>query len=440
MPRKRARRALWLVPLVLLPAGCGQWFGEEEIPLPGDRITVIAHSRELTPDPALSGLPLSLPEPQSNPEWPQAAGYPNHAMHHLRLDDEPQRQWSADIGSGAKSSRPRLARPIFAAGRIFAMDSDHGVSAIDPETGSRLWRVDVTPDDESDLITGGLAYDRGRLFVTGGFAEVVALNAEDGSEVWRRAVEGPIHSSPAGGEGRVFAITVSNVLYALNADDGAVQWIHRGIPEAAAIVGGGSPAFDGGVVIAPFSSGELVALRADNGRMLWGDLLASVRRSDDFGGLSHIRAAPIIDRGRVFAVSTADIMASLDLRTGQRLWDVQIGGLDTPWIAGDYIYVVTDSQELVCLSRGGGRLHWVTQLPRFENEEKRRDPIVWTAPVLVSDRLVVAGSAGEALSISPYDGRLLGRIELPGGASVAPIVADGTLYMLTDRATLLAFR
>jgi outer membrane protein assembly factor BamB len=431
---------LWLVPMLVLQTGCGQWFGSEDPPLPGDRITVIAHSRELTPDPELAGRPLSLPLPQSNPEWPQAAGYANHAMHHLRLDDQPQQQWTADIGSGAKSSRPRLARPIFAAGRVFAMDSDHQVSAIDPQNGATLWRVDVTPDDEADLITGGLGYDGGRLFVTGGFAEVIALNADDGSEVWRKTVEGPIHSSPAAGEGRVFAITVGNVLYAFNADDGGIQWIHRGIPEAAAIVGGGSPALDGGVVIAPFSSGELVALRADNGRLLWGDLLAAVRRTDDFAGLSHIRGAPVIDRGRVFAVSTADIMASLDIRTGQRQWDVQIGGLDTPWVAGDYLYVVTDGQELVCLSRGGGRLHWVTQLPRFENEQKRKDPIVWTAPVLVSDRLIVASSSGEALSISPYDGRLLGRIKLPGGASVAPIVANDALFLLTDEAKLLAFR
>jgi outer membrane protein assembly factor BamB len=60
--------------------------------------------------------------------------------------------------------------------------------------------------------------------------------------------------------------------------------------------------------------------------------------------------------------------------------------------------------------------------------------------VLVSDKLIVASSDGYMEAVSPYDGKLLGRVSLDGGTSVAPIVANGTVYIYTDDAELVALR
>ena len=60
--------------------------------------------------------------------------------------------------------------------------------------------------------------------------------------------------------------------------------------------------------------------------------------------------------------------------------------------------------------------------------------------MLAGDRLIVAGTNGQALSISPYTGEILGAIELPGDPAMAPIVAGDTLYFLLNSATLLAMR
>jgi outer membrane protein assembly factor BamB len=59
---------------------------------------------------------------------------------------------------------------------------------------------------------------------------------------------------------------------------------------------------------------------------------------------------------------------------------------------------------------------------------------------LASDRLLVAGSNGEALAVSPYTGKVLGKESLPDGVSVAPIVANRTVYFLSDNADLSAYR
>lgn len=427
--------------LAVTLAGCGVWFGEvEDPPLPGERISVMIHQQDLAPDPALSAEPIVLPKPQSNPDWPQAGGYANHAMHHLWVPDVPQQAWRSEAGAAADSYQPRLPPPIAADGRIFVMDAEHRVAAFDAKSGEELWSTELAPEDEEDLITGGIAYDGGGVYATAGFAEVIALNASSGTEAWRVAVDSPIHAPPTVRDGRVFAISLSNTLYALDARTGEQLWTHASIGEIASLIGGANPAVDSDVVVAPFSSGELVAMQVENGNVLWLESLASQRRTDELSNLSQIRAAPVIDRGRVFAIGYGGVMVAVDLRSGRRIWDTNIGGLQNPWVAGNYVYVLTEGRELVCLSRDSGRIHWISQLPAYEDEEEREDPILWAGPVLVGDRLIVAGSNGDVFAVSPYDGRGLGYVELDRKVTVPPIVADGSLYFLSDDATLLAFR
>ena len=52
-------------------------------------------------------------------------------------------------------------------------------------------------------------------------------------------------------------------------------WSHNGIPETAGLLGGASPAVEGEIVIVAYTSGELFALRVENGRAVWSDNLAS---------------------------------------------------------------------------------------------------------------------------------------------------------------------
>ena len=437
-----ARRQLIAIIGVLFLAGCDIWFGLEDAPpLPGERLSVLSHQNTLVPDPELADAEILLPAPFANPDWPQPGGYANHAMHHVEVGAALATLWREDIGEGADDTERLVGSPVVADGRVFAMDAESRVSAHDAETGKRLWRKDLTPDEDDDgHIGGGLAFEAGRVFATTGFAQVVALNAGTGEELWRRTLDGPMRTAPTVRGGRVFAVTVVNKLYALRADTGETLWDHTGIEETASLLGGASPAVDEGIVIAPFTSGELVALSVESGRELWSDSLTAIRRTDVVSTLSHIRGRPIIDRGRVFAISHGGLMAAIDLRSGQRVWDKDLGGQESPWVAGDYLFVLTNNAELVCLSRDNGRVFWVRQLPRFEDEEDQKDPITWTGPILASDRLIVAGSHGEALAVSPYTGRVIGRQELPDSVSVSPVVAAGTLYLLANDATLVALR
>jgi outer membrane protein assembly factor BamB len=409
-------------------------------PLPGERLSVLSLDKRLEPDPELAQLVIRLPRPVVNKEWPEAGGYPNHAMQHLALGDDVKTEWRTSVGDGSSRYGRVLAPPVVSADRVFTMDAGSNVSAFDRKSGKRAWEVDLTPEDAGKAYGGGLAFADGRIFVGTGYAQIVALDAASGKEIWRQSVVAPLRSAPTVSDGRVFAVTVDNQLQTLSAEDGHQLWSHTGTPETAGLLGGASPAVEGDVVVVAYSSGELFALRVENGRQLWSDNLALTRRTDAISALADIRGRPVIDRGSVFAISHSGRMVAIDLRTGERSWEQDIGGIETPWVAGDFIYLVTNDRELVCLTRRDGRVRWVAELPRYQNPEKKKGAMSWAGPVLAGDRLVIVSSLGEAMSYSPYTGNALGRIELPEGAFVTPVLADQTLFVLTDDADLVAIR
>jgi outer membrane protein assembly factor BamB len=435
------RPAVALLLLVgLLLAGCS-WFATKKQPLPGERISVMSLDSQLKPDPDLAKIAITLPKPVVNPDWPQSGGYPNHAMQHLALSATLSQAWKVSIGEGSSRYTQVLSQPVVVKGRVYAMDGGSQLSAYDAANGNQIWRVDLKPpEDYGNSFGGGVAYWQGHLYASTGYGQVLALDPTNGKVIWRTSVGDPVRSGPTVTDGRVYVVTVENELVALATDDGRRLWSHNGIPETAGLVGSSSAAVEGEVVVVGYSSGELYALTLENGRALWSDNLAATRSADAVSALADIRGRPVVDRGRVLAVSHSGRLASIDLRTGERKWEQDIGSTHGPWVAGDYVYILSNDNELVCLTRDDGKVRWVRQLPAYEDEKAKEDPIEWAGPVLGGDRLILLSSNGWALSVSPYTGELLGRERIPAGAFVDPVIANNVLYVLTDNAELSAYR
>jgi outer membrane protein assembly factor BamB len=436
-----ARHGVVLAAVVLL-AGCSWFGGSEKPPLPGERVAALKGNRQLNVDPELSETDVILSEPYANEAWAQSGGNQTHAMYHLKAGSGALQQlWSVDIGSGASDDNRLLSEPVVADGAVFAMDADSIVSAHDAGSGNQIWRADLTPDDEDDdLFGGGLAWAEGQLIVSTPFAKVFALNSKSGEIKWEAAAPAPMRSAPAVSDGRVFVITIDNQLVVYALDDGRKLWSNAGVEEAAGLLGGTTPAIDGNVVVAAYTSGELLAFDVADGRSLWTDSLAGGTRGNAIATLTDIRGRPVVDREYVIAIGNGGVMSALDKERGERAWDNGLGGTQMPWVAGDFIFVLTNESEVVCLSRMDGRIKWITALPQFEDEVEKEDRIYWSGPVLVSDRLLVTGSSGLAIAISPYDGSLLGKQELPDGSHLPPVVANETVYLLSDDARLTALK
>ena len=436
------------VPVALILAlglsGCGVFGGKGKptTPTVGNRIPILSRVESGAKiDPALAGVVVVLPPAASNPEWPQAGGPANKSYGHLALAAAPLRGWSASI-SGSSSKQRLAAAPVIGGGQLFAMGTDGMVHAYDATSGAPRWTQSfkISGDGSSSVFGGGASFDSDKVYITTGVGEVAALDAASGKQLWKVKPAGPLRGSPTIAFGLVFVMTQDNQIHALNTEDGTNAWNQSASSGQTGVFGVGAPAAGQGTVVAGFSTGELIAYRYENGRQLWADALARTSLSTTVGVLTDIDADPIIDRGRVYALGQGGRMAAYELTSGQRIWELNLAGISTPAIAGEWIFTLTDDAKLLCIARTTGKVRWMTQLARYKNEKKKKNAIYWTGPVLAGDRLWFANSNGQVYSAAVGDGSIALLAELKSPITLAPVVANGTLYVLDDSGKISSFR
>lgn len=429
----------------LAVSGCGVFGGGDKkpkTPVLGERLPVLNYEAKVEPDPDLAELTVTLPEALVNEAWSQPGGNAAKSMGHLQLAATLSRAWTASIGEGSSAGARLNATPVVAGGRLFVMDTTATVRSFDAKTGSPGWSTRMAKEGEKSKVAfgGGVSAADGRVYAASGYGIAAAFDAATGAQVWRVDLGMPLRGAPSIEGDRVYVLAQDNQLFALSTADGKTLWDSSGTVEQTGLLGAGAPAVAQETAVVGFSSGELNALRVENGRVVWQDALARTGRSTALAALADIDASPVIDRGRVFAIGHGGRMAALEIATGQRVWERNLAGTSTPWVAGDFVFAVTIEGELVAVTRGEGKVKWVSQLPKWRDEEDKKGAIHWSGPVLAGDRLLLTGTNGRLVAVSPYNGEILNQTEIDGVVYLPPIVADGMLYVLTDEGRLTAFR
>jgi outer membrane protein assembly factor BamB len=445
--RKFARAALLAGLMAAGLTGCkGGLFGggdEKTTPTIGNRMPILSRIESgAEVDPALAAISVVLPPARVNAEWGQTGGSASKSYGHLVLAENPTKVWTAKVAGS--TNRMRLASsPVVGSGKLFAEGTDGVIVAFDKATGAKLWTRgddDLTKDQAPAAFGGGVSYEAGKLYATNGVGDVKSVNVETGEVIWKVKPAGPMRGSPTIAFGQLFVMTQDNQILSLNINDGSLVWDESGSNTQSGVFGVAAPAAGQGSIVAGYSSGELSAYRYENGRTLWSDALARTNISTTVGTITDIDADPIIDSGRVYALGQGGRMAAYELVTGQRIWELNLAGISTPAIAGEWIFTLTDDARLLAIARSSGRVRWITQLQRYKDEEDKEGPIFWTGPVLAGGHLWVASSRGEIWKVSAGEGAASLFTEVGQPVSLPPLVADGYLYVMDDSGTIHAWK
>ena len=416
----------------------------------GQRISVLEFEQSLSPSAALSGRDFFLPGPQAVTAWTQPGGTSENLVEHVIAAPNFQIAWKRGVGSGSAHVGNVMAPIVAADGKIFVLDGESTVSAVSADTGAILWKANVknADRDRNGGFGGGVAVGGGKVFVSSGYRSMTALDANTGAVVWTQQVDAPIHGAPTVSGNRVFVVDVDSQLFAFDANTGAQDWTYRGIAEPARVMRAPSPAVSGTTVVAPFASGQLVALSALNGQAVWEETLSRTSRTSALSEVRDVAGRPVISRGMVYGVSHSGVMSALDLRSGQPKWQLPVTGVNAPLPVGDAVFVVSKSGQLITANRDTGQIYWTRELN--EGRERREGGFLtfgrrtirpqWSGPLLASNRLVMVNSFGEAVAFDPKTGVAQTTLKLGAPAYIAPAAYNGALYVLTDNGQLICIR
>ncbi|MDB2464804.1 PQQ-binding-like beta-propeller repeat protein, partial [Amylibacter sp.] len=411
--------------------------GEKEDIVPGVRLDL----RSAVDSPVLANKDLTLSKTKINKEWTHRNGSQSHFIKHPSLSNEPSEIWSEKIGVGNKRRQRLAADPVIAENRIFTLDSNFGVSAFD-ENGEKVWAADLTSSKSpKDKISGGgLAYSKGNLAVSTGAGEVVLLDAATGIIRWRHDVQGSISAPPTYASGIIIVMTGGNQAIALNAKNGRVVWTQESNTTGAGILGAGTPAVSGNLVVLPFTSGEVLGVSLNEGLQSWSQVINGKRVGSANGYVKAVSGDPVIVGKIVYAGTNSGRLAAIDITSGMRVWTKKEGAIGPVWIENNALFVLTDQQKLKRLDRKNGAEVWSYDLPVYKNPKRSTGKYGHFSPVLAGNKLYVAGTDKKIRVFDPKTGELLNSIPVRGGAASQLAIANERMYILSGSGKLIAFQ
>lgn len=406
------------------------------------RIAMVLGDEALQADPSLATQTIDLPPPEPLAAWPQSGAVASKVVGHVTAGARFEVDWRQDAGRGSDQRSALTSPPVTSETSIYVLDAGQTVRAFDLETGSPRWSEKIPSGNNRDRvgIGGALAYDSGRIFVASGYSLLMALDAETGTQIWRRDMDAPMTGAPTIRDGRMFVTSNNNEVFAIDLNDGQTIWSDQAISEPARVLGSPSPAAVEDIVVTPYSSGEVIAYLAGNGRRLWTDALSRPGRFTPISAINDIAARPVLAAGLVIVANQSGLTAAIDGRTGTRVWVQPIGSTQAPALVGSHLFVIGVDGTLAAIDAATGGVYWSRELRRFRNEERQRGRISYSGPLVASGHIVLVSSEGEVIRFDPQTGEEAGRLDLGQDVFLEPIAVGERIFILTDQARLVAIR
>ena len=431
-------KGLCVCGIVLSLASCAQ---DKKLPL-GERISILDEYSENINATSIDTLPRAY----VNTSWTQGGINPQHIIGNLSANTSLKEVWANNFGKGINQRDIILSAPVVLGNRIFVMDAKGKVSAFNMENGTLLWENTLTSKSRNFKDTksrsSGLAVDNNTLYATTGFGGIYAMDVITGAPKWRKTLEAPIRIAPTITPSMVLVQSVDNKLYALDKMTGNELWRFGVAHEDTVIAGGASPAYDAedDIVVAGFSNGEIVVLNANIGTPLWSHMLNSNKQVMSVTEINTIGSYPIVENGTIYAISNSDNMVALDIRTGDVLWEKEIGSLQNMLLVGDYLFVISNRNILYAINKINGDTAWTLDIKNQLLIEDEADGEIYASqPVMVDGNIILAFSNGLIFRINAKEGKVVAKTNLGVDISNGSIVVQKRVIAISDDADVIVF-
>jgi len=334
--------------------------------------------------------------------------------------------WSTKVGKGLDKAGRQL-RPASQSGSIYAADYKGLLMAIDADSGDKLWEIKTKLP-----FTGGPGISDNLLLMGTENGEVFAFDASTGTQLWSATVTSEVLAAPAVSDGVVVVRCIDGRVFGLDADTGQRVWIYDHSVPLLTLRGNAPPLLRAGVAFIGYDGGQVVALRSDDGTLMWEQTLVTSEGRTELERLSDIDGQLVFIASDLLVSSYKSRLASLAADSGRLLWFKDISSASG--VAVDRINLTLSDKEgnLWLLDRRNGAESWK------QDQLLRRG---LTRPVFYGSFIVVGDQDGYLHWINISDGQFAAREKVGGkGLSGPPLVIGNTLYVMTKKGEITAFR
>ena len=353
--------------------------------------------------------------------------------------------WSVNLGDG-EGRRWFRQHPTLDGNRIYAVNDDGEVLAIDAGSGKQIWAANAVNVEArgSKLkfwkrqaseagLTGSPGVGNGMVVVGGRNGEVVAFNADTGEKRWSVKVSSEVLSAPLVLANRVIVRSNDGRVFGLDPADGTRKWVFdRGLPTLS-VRGNSSPVGANGLAYIGYDDGTLVALRDEDGLRVWEQVIAEPDGRTELDRMADIDGEIVIDADQIYAVSYHDKVMALSAANGQPVWTHDVGSYSGLALTADKVLVTDKNGDVWALDRATGNSLWKQNV--LEHRQL-------TSPVVQGAYGVVGDLEGYLHWLKLDSGEVVGRerIERAALRGTPQVSSDGVLYAVSNEGKLAAYK
>jgi outer membrane protein assembly factor BamB len=404
-------------------------FDEKEVKLPGKRENVFDFKDDII---VKANKKILLDKPLPIDSWNQQFQNPRNHLSHFKSKPVLKLKRKISLGNILFEKINLIVQPVNLGENIFYADKNFNIISRNYLTGKLNWKINLEREKkEKILFLGGMSLVGKSLVVTSGLGNIYLIDSNTGKKEWKKNFLVQFSRPPLIFKNKVFAVSDDNQTFCLNLKNGEIIWNHIGNLEEVSIIGGSKPAAIDNTVVLSYSSGEIYALDENDGSLIWFDNVGS---SNYFSrsALNDIQSPLSIINNKVYSPTFSDKLLVYDLNDGSKIWELKISSINQVTISGEALYIIDTLGKLLCLDSKTGKLLWSVQLKtNYDGEEIR-----WYGPLLTSNKLLVANSFGTILSLSPFTGKTLSKLNFDEEFILSPFQIKNEVFLITKKGTI----
>ncbi len=410
-------------------SSCAYFDQEQDDILPGKRELIFKNEDQVI---VKAIKKIEIDDPITVYSWNQQHQNVRNHLFHFKSNPNLKLKKKIKLGDLNFKNIEFLASPIVSRDVIFYADSDFNIIAKNIENGKTIWKIKLKKEKKENFsFISGLALDDKYLYVTTGLGNVYSIDILETKIEWSKSFLVQFSRPPLIHNNKLFLVSDDNQTFSLNKVTGETIWSHIGNIEEVSIIGGSKPTIEKNIVIVTYSSGEIYALNESDGSTIWLDNLSS---SGFFikSNVNDIQAPITIESESVYVPTFSDKLIVYDLGTGKEKWNVKVSSISPLVISGDTIFVLDTASKLLCLDKLTGKLLWAVQL----RVSRKGEDVTWYGPLLSTNKLLLVGSDGLVLSLSPFSGKILSKTQFEEGIISYPFQVKENIFLISEKGNL----
>jgi outer membrane protein assembly factor BamB len=334
------------------------------------------------------------------------------------------KKWSVSTGRGTGSKDIKLSLAQTANSLITA-DYTGTLVAIKVDTGALQWNLNL-----AEPVSSGPTIAEQKIVVGTNNGKVIAVALNDHKVAWTSVTSSEVLSTPKIADDLVFVHTMDGALSALTLLDGRQLWRFTHNLPPLVLRRCATPVVNNQQVIAGFSTGKLIAINKQDGTVEWAQDIARPKGKTDLQRMVDISADPIIKNSVVYAASYQGNLAALHADNGHLVWDRDIPSLSGFVLDQKLLYVAATNGDVVAVDQKSGATFWL---------QSGLQGRLLSTPAMNDNYIVVGDDDGFVHWLDKKTGKLVGRFQLDKhGVEATPIIHNNIVYILGRSGKLVA--